>query len=194
MEALAQSEASAYRIGPGRLVLLVGPSGAGKDTLISGARLECTDEPSIIFPRRVVTRPASAYEDHDTVDLETFNRAAAEGSFALWWEAHNLRYGVPISIDDDIRFGRTVVCNVSRTVTDHAKRRYAAVAVVLITAPQRILAARLATRDRGSDGDVSARVARSANLTKNREPDYVIHNVGPPIIGIRRLVDVIRSP
>jgi len=194
MEALAQSEAAAYRIGPGRLVLVVGPSGAGKDTLISGARLECADAPAVIFPRRVVTRPSSAYEDHDAVDLETFNRVAAEGSFALWWEAHSHRYGVPISIDDDIRLGRTVVCNVSRTVTDHAKRRYAAVSVVLITAPQRILAARLATRDRGSDGDVATRVARSANLKDTCQADHVIHNVGPPTIGIRRLVDVIRSP
>jgi len=68
------------------------------------------------------------------------------------------------------------------------------IAVVLITAPQRILAARLATRDRGSDGDVATRVARSANLKDTCQADHVIHNVGPPTIGIRRLVDVIRSP
>ena len=53
------------KIGPGRLVLVVGPSGAGKDTLIAGARVKCLNNPTIVFPRRVVTRAASVAEDND---------------------------------------------------------------------------------------------------------------------------------
>ena len=99
-------------IGPGRLVLVVGPSGAGKDTLIAGARAACADDASVVFPRRVVTRPSSAAEDHDTMATDEFTQAVADGAFALWWEAHGNRYGIPSAIDDDIRAGRTVVCNV----------------------------------------------------------------------------------
>lgn len=44
-------------IGPGRLVLVVGPSGAGKDTVLTLARDACRG--TVLFPRRVVTRPAS---------------------------------------------------------------------------------------------------------------------------------------
>ncbi len=51
-------------IGPGRLVLVVGPSGAGKDTLIGLAQAACAEDGTIVFPRRVVTREASASEDN----------------------------------------------------------------------------------------------------------------------------------
>jgi ribose 1,5-bisphosphokinase len=189
----AHRPAETSRIGPGRLMLIVGPSGAGKDTLINGARLECTNIPAIVFPRRVVTRASSAYEEHETLDAEAFSQALAAGTFALWWEAHGHRYGIPASIDDDIRAGRTVVCNVSRTIIDRAQRRYARVAVVLITAPPRVLKARLAQRNRRSDGDVADRLARSIDVTLSWQPDFVISNVARPDVGVRRLLNVIRD-
>ena len=64
---------------PGRLVLVVGPSGAGKDTLIAGARAACRDDATVVFPRRVVTRPASNFEDNHFVSKSAFEQAAARG-------------------------------------------------------------------------------------------------------------------
>ena len=181
-------------LSPGRLVLVVGPSGAGKDTLIDGARQACAGDGTVAFPRRVITRPASVFEDHDTLNPDAFDQAIAAGTFALWWEAHGNRYGIPLAIEDDIRSGRTVVCNVSRTIVDAARGRYASVAVVLITAPQRILQARLASRERGSDGNLARRIARSAELGRSCRYDFVIRNVGPRAVGIRRLLNLIRGP
>ncbi len=181
------------RIGPGRLVLVVGPSGAGKDTLIAGARAACAQDPSAVFPRRIVTRDATTAEDHDTVSEEAFRRAAAAGDFALWWEAHGLCYGIPSSVDRDIRSGRSVVCNVSRTVVSFARTRYAAVVVVHVTAPQCVLEARLASRGRPSDGHPAGRIARSTAVGQGVEADVVIRNIGRPEAGIRRLVNVIRD-
>lgn len=179
-------------IGPGRLVLVVGPSGAGKDTLISGARAAAVGDASLVFPRRVVTRPPSAAEDHATLAAPAFARAAAAGAFALWWQAHGHGYGIPASIDDHIRLGRTVVCNVSRTVVDLARRRYSAVTVAAITAPEDLLRSRLAARQRATDGDIARRLERSAAVEQLFTADVVIRNVARPEAGIRRLLGVIR--
>ncbi len=177
-------------IGPGRLVLVVGPSGAGKDTLIAGARAVLRNDPGVVFPRRVVTRPASPHEDHDSLAEAEFVRAAAAGAFALAWEAHGLRYGVPAGIDADIAAGRTVVCNVSRAIVTAARAKYACVTAVLITAAPDVLAARLAARGRTSDGALSGRLARSPD---DFDADAVIDNVGAPEAATELLVAVIRG-
>jgi ribose 1,5-bisphosphokinase len=177
------------RIGPGRLVLVVGASGAGKDTLIDLARATLRNDPSVVFPRRAVTR-AAAGEPHDTMDADDFEHAARAGAFALTWNAHDLRYGIPVEIDDHIRGGRTVVCNVSRTIVDEARERYAEVRVVLVTAPAEILMARLAARARGSDGDLARRLARSDSFAA-LAVDYVIANVDAPEAGAKALMEAI---
>jgi ribose 1,5-bisphosphokinase len=171
-------DSSANRIGPGRLVLVVGPSGAGKDTLIDVVRAACRDEAGIVFPRRIITRPSSSAEDHDTISDAAFDEAATGGAFALWWGAHGLKYGIPAALDDDIRAGHTIVCNVSRTVIGTARTRYANVAVVLVTAPHDILAARLRARGRGSDGSVTDRVQRSVSTNSELNADVIIENIG----------------
>lgn len=165
------------RRGPGRLVLVVGPSGAGKDTLIGLAQAACSRDPGIVFPRRAVTREASEYEVNDPVSPAEFEQAQVRGDFALHWDAHGLRYGVPRSIDADLGAGRTVVVNVSRTVIAPARQLYADVTVVLITAPPEVLANRLAARDRKSDGRLEDRLRRSA-VMPDAVPDVIVNNVG----------------
>ena len=112
-------------IGPGRLILVVGPSGAGKDTLIRLAQVSCAGDSSLIFARRVVTRAATAHESNEQVSPEAFRLARIERKFAVDWEAHGHCYALPCAIDEDIRANRTVIANVSRTVVDAMRRAYA---------------------------------------------------------------------
>ncbi len=114
-ETPAISVSAAVRIGPGRLVLVVGPSGAGKDTLLNLARVACAGDSGVVFPRRVVTRAASQAEDNAQVSPDGFREALLRCEFAMHWEAHGHRYALLRAIEDDIRAGRTVVVNVSRT-------------------------------------------------------------------------------
>lgn len=179
-------------IGPGRLVLVVGPSGAGKDTLLGLARAACAGDRSVVFPRRVVTREASAFEDNEQVGFETFRQARASGGFAVHWEAHGHGYGLPRAIEDDLRAGRTVVANVSRTVIDAVRHAYATVTVVSITAPPEILQRRLAARARDSDGQVEDRLKRAVSDAA-AVPDLTIINIGSAEHHARELARIIKG-
>ena len=187
------TQRAADRIGPGALVVVVGPSGAGKDTLIALARAICADDPRIVFPRRIVTRPASAAEDHDCATPFAFDAAVGQGAYAFWWEAHGLKYALSAAIDTALRAGKTVVCNVSRAVVGRLRERYARLTVVMVTAPKDLLLARLAARGRESGGGVAERLDRAAPAIDDLAPDVTIENVGDPSDGARCLVEVLRG-
>jgi ribose 1,5-bisphosphokinase len=145
----------------GTLVLVVGPSGAGKDTLLGLARQRLAADPRFVFPRRIITRKSGDHEDHDTLDAAGFAAAAADGRFLLDWSAHGLSYGVPVSAAADLAMGRTVVVNVSRSVVAQAQSRFPHLHVVVVTAPPGVLAQRIASRGREPDGDARSRLARA---------------------------------
>ncbi|WP_398480166.1 phosphonate metabolism protein/1,5-bisphosphokinase (PRPP-forming) PhnN [Tardiphaga sp.] len=184
----AMSETDA-RIGPGRLVLVVGPSGAGKDTLLGLAQAGLADDDDVVFVRRVVTREASAHENNVQVTPEAFRASREDGAFAIDWDAHGLSYALPRSIDDEIRAGRNVVANISRTVIPALRAAYADVVVVSITAPPEVLAARLAARGRASDGPLSDRLKRSVETSG---ADVTISNVGAADAHAAELIETIK--
>jgi ribose 1,5-bisphosphokinase len=162
------------------LVLVVGPSGAGKDTLIEVARLALRDDPRFHFARRVITRPADAGgEAHEAVTESEF----AMRDFALQWQAHGLRYGIPI---ESLERAPILVANVSRTIIAEAATRFA-VRVIEVTASPSVLAARLAGRGRETAADVAARLARTIELPA-RVPVETVVNDGSLQEGVARFL------
>lgn len=147
------------------LVLVVGPSGAGKDTLINGARAEFAGDARFVFPRRAVTRASIAeLEDHDSVSREEFAVHLRNGAYALSWEAHGLCYGLPASIEADVAAGRIVVVNSSRSMVSTAQNRFAGSAVIWVTASPQVRAERLISRGREGALDVGLRLRREVDL------------------------------
>jgi phosphonate metabolism protein PhnN/1,5-bisphosphokinase (PRPP-forming) len=166
------------------LVLVVGPSGAGKDSLLNAARDAFRGDPRIHFARRVITRPPDPYgENHESVTDAEF----AMRDFALSWSAHGLRYGIPT---EALTVSPVVVANVSRGVIAEAARR-SPVRVIEVIAPPRILAARLAARGREAAGDIARRLSRTAAI-----PDGVavetVWNDGTLAAGVERFVAALR--
>jgi len=156
------------------LVLVVGPSGAGKDTLLEGARTVLAGDARFRFVRRVITRPAEAGgETHEAVTEAVF----AARAFALSWGAHGLRYGIPLDIAADLAAGRVVVANVSRNIIAEAAERFP-VRVIEVTAPRAVLASRLAARGRETAADIAGRLARSVALPAGVPVDVVMNDAG----------------
>ena len=154
------------------LVLVVGPSGAGKDTLLAAAQQALADDPRFRFVRRVITRPADAGgEAHEAVTPDEFARR----EFALQWHAHGLSYGIPA---DAVTDGDIAVANVSRTIIADASRRFP-VRVIEVTAPSHVLAARLASRGRESVTDVAQRLARSVAMPSHVTVETVMNDASP---------------
>ncbi|KKC37948.1 hypothetical protein WH87_09845 [Devosia epidermidihirudinis] len=178
----------------GSLVLVVGPSGVGKDSLINGARKALDNDKRFVFVRRTVTRPADAeVEDHDSMEVEDFRLAEDAGRFALTWDAHNLRYGLPISLETDIALGKTVVANVSRHIIGAAREKYPACSVVLITAEISLRAERLISRGRESADQVTARLARESGPVPAGISPVIIDNSGSLAIGVTAFVLALRA-
>jgi ribose 1,5-bisphosphokinase len=191
-EAPAISTERPAAIGPGRLVLVVGPSGAGKDTLLGLAKAACADDANIVFPRRAITREATVSEDNEQLSPGAFREAVERGAFAVNWEAHGHCYGLRSALDDDIRAGRIVVANVSRTVIGALRRAYLDVMVIAITAPPEILARRLASRGRGSDGKIEQRLGQTVD-DASTTPDVTIVNVSSAEYHARQLVRIVKG-
>jgi phosphonate metabolism protein PhnN/1,5-bisphosphokinase (PRPP-forming) len=173
----------------GWLVLVVGASGVGKDTLLGFARARLAQRTDIVFARRVITRPADGTEAHEPVDEAEFAARRGAGGFALDWRAHGLHYGIPKSIETDLAAGRTVIANVSRGIVEAARGRFACF-VIEIVADRDLLAGRLQRRGRETADDIATRLRRDAAIV---QPDAVIANDGSIEAGGLRLLDLIES-
>ncbi|MGP1395071.1 MAG: phosphonate metabolism protein/1,5-bisphosphokinase (PRPP-forming) PhnN [Inquilinaceae bacterium] len=176
----------------GVLVPVVGPSGVGKDSLIDGAARALSRDGRFHFPRRVITRPETAGgERHRALSPASFKTAEQNGAFCLSWRAHGLCYGVPASALEAVHTGGVAVVNLSRQAIADARARFPRVAIVHVTAPDHILAGRLAARGRETAEAVAARLARTVAFSSDAPDVIELANDGPLERGIVRLVDIL---
>src|SRR5690554_3063113 len=164
---------------PGCLFYLIGPSGAGKDSLIEYARERIGGAP-VRFARRYITREADAGdEQHVAVSPTEFARMLESGLFALHWRANGLEYGIGVEIDAWLVAGLDVVVNGSRAYLDEAARRYPTLCPVLIKVSDEVLAERLIARGREAPAEIRARIARNRALPRPEHPALeLFHNDG----------------
>ena len=177
------------------LFLVVGPSGAGKDSLIDGARAALAGNQNFIFPKRTITRPLDAGgEVHRAVSENTFAREAAAGEFALSWQAHGLNYGVPSSIASNLAQGRSVIVNVSRGVLNTARQQFGSVRVLSVRASEQTLAARLTNRGRESSVDIENRIRRAASYSVSGADVIEIFNDGALEEAVEQFTAALQMP
>ena len=145
----------------GIFFFIVGPSGAGKDSLIEGARAQLGEAGRYVFARRTITRPSGAPgEDHDGVTEAQFNTSVAAGDFLITWEAHGLSYGLSADLLSALSNGNHVIANGSRKMIRELAGLVPRLVVVEVTASIDVLAARILARGRENAMEARARVMR----------------------------------
>ncbi|MDD2060816.1 phosphonate metabolism protein/1,5-bisphosphokinase (PRPP-forming) PhnN [Pseudomonas sp. GD03860] len=178
---------------PGRLIYLMGPSGAGKDSLIDAARATLLAN-QVQIAQRVITRSAEAKGEKALgVCAERFEQLCAEGAFALHWRANGLAYGIPVEIDTWLAKGHAVLVNGSRAHLANARERYPDLLAILLTVDRRVLRQRLLARGRESVEDIERRLARSQQLSLHDSTVHLLDNSTALEAAVKRLIALLRD-
>jgi ribose 1,5-bisphosphokinase len=177
----------------GRLVYMVGPSGAGKDSLLEWVRSRLPGAAGVRLARRTITRPADAGgESHLEATEEQFEDRLARGEFALHWRANGHRYGIGREIEAWLAAGATVVVNGSREHLPIARARFPHLEAVHVTAPEAVLQTRLERRGREKLGEAAGRLARNSHLSQAiHSAALLLVNDGPIEVAGERLAEFV---
>lgn len=162
---------------PGLLILVVGNSGSGKDSIMRGViELYPTELKELYLTQRYITRPYSDTEDYIAIKPEDFSKLALQGVFVLKWHIYGLDYGIPIEIDDWLKKGHPVLVNVSRSIIKKARSIYHNIVVVFIDAPFEITLKRIKERARESGLRLEERIQRARRNQDLPDADFIVDN------------------
>ncbi len=178
--------------GPGGLILVVGPSGCGKDTLLREAARLLRGNENVHFPRRMITRPADPdNENHIPIARAQFEKLRDESSCAFCWEAHGYGYALPDALVQHVESGRAAVFNASRGILQQAAERFEKVVAVYVEVPSDLLEQRLKGRARESATEIEARLKRPGAPVPTSIAVKTIVNDGAPREGGEKLATLI---
>ncbi len=176
----------------GTLFLIVGNSGSGKDSIISGVISKYPSNLKQIYaPKRYITRPPSKFEKNISITPEDFKKMEINGKFALKWNIYSLNYGILIEIENFLNKGHPVIINVSRTIVKQAREMYKNVKVIFIEVPFEITLQRIKDRKRETEDLLKERIERAKKNQKFPEADFCIDNTGDLDDAINELLDYI---
>jgi thymidine phosphorylase len=176
---------------PGFFFYIVGPSCAGKDSLIDGARKELPSK-DFIFAKRVITRPpGKPGEDYNSCTESQFQSLDADGAFLVTWTAHGLMYGLRRDLVAEQQTGKHIIANGSRAIAEQLKALVPNLVFIEITAPTDVLAKRIAQRGRETEQEIRDRLTRQVDPLPVDVETFQIQNDQSLAIGIRRFVSIL---
>ena len=146
----------------GYFFAVVGPSGAGKDSLMDGARLLLPSS-DFVFAKRIVTRPPGQVgEDYESCPPAIFAQRQAQGEFLTTWQAHGFEYGLSATLRDHQTAGKHVLANCSRGALAALSQATQNLVVLHVWAEPSVLAERLKHRGRETAQEIEQRLSREA--------------------------------
>jgi ribose 1,5-bisphosphokinase len=146
-----------------RLILVVGASGAGKDSLLKEAKIHFKENPTIHFIRRYITRQPGEFEDNFYIGDDAFEVLKSQDFFFSYWYAHDLKYGIPKRELESLKENETAIISVSRAkINDFEENLSGTVTTVHVTADPSTIQKRLEKRKRETFFQIETRLQRLA--------------------------------
>lgn len=176
----------------GRLFFFVGPSGAGKDTLLHWVQTQLPESAGLVFAQRTITRPQQPGDQHEAVDHNAFWRLAATGQFSMTWEVNGVCYGVRRSIEADLKAGRDVVINGSREYVPQLQQRFPQAQVIWLEADEALLRDRITARGRETGPALLRRISRATEFVPPDSQQVIrIDNSGRLEVAGQRILELL---
>ncbi|SIS53021.1 ribose 1,5-bisphosphokinase [Neptunomonas antarctica] len=178
-----------------KIIYLMGPSGSGKDSIISALRKHLHPGAGLMIAHRYITRHwQSGGENHIELTDTEFALRKNLGLFSLSWEANGHQYGIGSEVDTWLKANHSVIVNGSREHLPEAIEHYAEQLIpVLIDVEETSLRERLTQRSRESGEEIEARILRSRGYAESlNRRCYVISNNGDldqAVTALARLID-----
>lgn len=164
----------------GRLIVLTGPSGVGKGTLVKALLQR---HPDLYLSVSVTTRAPRVGEidgkNYFFVSRSQFERMVAKGELLEWAEFAGNYYGTPrISVEQEIQQGRCVLLEIELEGARQIRRTFPAALRIFILPPSMAeLEHRLRSRGQDSDTAIARRLQHAqAEIDAANEFDVQIVN------------------
>ncbi|MGL1930738.1 MAG: phosphonate metabolism protein/1,5-bisphosphokinase (PRPP-forming) PhnN [Desulfotalea sp.] len=149
----------------GKLLYFMGPSGSGKDSVLSGLKGQLQSDKKWFFSRRYITRNVKeGDEKHIPLIPSRFEELKSRGFFALDWKSHGFAYGIDKGINQQLEAKKNVIVSGSREYLSTAIDTYPDLLPIIITASPDTLAKRLTNRGRENKIQIKARLQRAGRF------------------------------
>lgn len=167
---------------PSLLFVLSGPSGVGKDAVLSAMKRQGVP---LHYTVTVTTRPRRSNEtdgvDYFFVSPEKFAEMRDQGELLEWAVVHGNLYGTPIGqIRQALQRGRDVLLKIDVQGASKVKKRIPDAVFIFLAPPSlKELIRRLSGRGTETDADLKRRISDAREEMRHLpEYDYVVVNRG----------------
>ena len=144
-----------------RLIYVVGPSGAGKDSLLNWLRAHVPSHLPVAWARRTINRPGTTDgELHESVTTAQFDALIESQQLAVHWAANEHLYGIRHTELEPLKHRQWIFVNGSRAHLPVAAQEYPGLTVLHITADIEVLRQRLKSRGRETLEAIENRLQR----------------------------------
>lgn len=176
-----------------KMVWLMGPSGSGKDSLLTALRQQ--EHNQLLIAHRYITRAADAgCENHISLSEKEFTQRQQQGLFALSWQAHHQNYGIGVELDLWLESGIDVVVNGSRQHLKQARERYGdALVPICLHVSTDVLRQRLEQRGREAPHQIEQRLQRAAFYAPDLDHCLVLNNDGSLLESVELFIRLVNS-